>query len=139
MDLLPPVTWVPGSKSTYTRVRISGASSVLYRDRTRHRRGAAGCAAPVRPRPPLAFSGVEQSQLLGVLDSERFADMAPASIFATLLDEGLYHGSIRTMYRLLALHREVGERRRQRQHPVYVKPELLATAPNMVGLGTSRS
>ena len=105
---------------------------VLYRDRSRHRRDAAGCASPARPRPPLAFSGAEQSHLLGVLDSARFADMAPASIYATLLDEGLYHGSIRTMYRQLALHREVGERRRQRQHPVYVKPELLATAPNMV-------
>ena len=121
-----------------THIGVTGACEafalergVLYRGRASHRRGAAGCAAPVRPRPPLAFSGVEQSQLLGVLDSERFADMAPASIFATLLDEGLYHGSIRTMYRLLALHREVGERRRQRQHPVYVKPELLATAPNM--------
>ena len=105
---------------------------VLYRDRARHRRSTAGCVSPARPRPPLAFSGAEQDHLLGLLDSERFADMAPASIYATLLDEGLYHGSIRTMYRLLARHREVGERRRQRAHPVYAKPQLLATAPNVV-------
>jgi transposase InsO family protein len=105
---------------------------VLYRDRARHRRAAARCASPARPRPPLALSEAEQSQLLGLLDSERFADMAPAGVYATLLDEGRYHGSIRTMYRLRAASDEVGERRRQRQHPVYAKPELLATAPNVV-------
>src|ERR1019366_6475443 len=63
---------------------------------------------------------------------ERFADVAPATIFATLLDEGRYCGSIRTMYRLLAAHRQTGERRRQRVHPLYTKPELLATRPNEV-------
>ena len=52
---------------------------VLYRDRSRHCRDPAGCASPLRPRPPLAFSGVEPVYLLGVLDRERFADMAPAS------------------------------------------------------------
>lgn len=58
----------------------------------------------MRPRPPLALPIVEQEYLLGVLDSERFADTAPATIYATLLDEGHYHGSVRTMYRLLAAH-----------------------------------
>jgi putative transposase len=86
----------------------------------------------VRPRPPLAFSIAEQEYLLGVLDSERFADTAPATIYATLLDEGHYHGSVRTMYRLLAANSQVGERRRQRRHPVYTKPELLAIRPNEV-------
>ena len=85
-----------------------------------------------RPRPPLAFSIAEQDRLLGVLDSERFADTAPAAIYATLLDEGQYYGSVRTMYRLLAAQNQVGERRRQRRHPVYTKPELLAVRPNEV-------
>src|SRR3984957_19576571 len=67
-----------------------------------------------------------------LLDSERFADVAPAAVFATLLDEGRYHGSIRTMYRLLAAQSQVGERRRQRSHPLYAKPELLAIRPNEV-------
>jgi hypothetical protein len=67
-----------------------------------------------------------------ILDSERFADMAPASIYATLLDEGRYHGSVRTMYRVLAQEGQVGERRRQRVHPSYEKPELLATQPNEI-------
>jgi transposase InsO family protein len=104
----------------------------VYRDRAR-RRGFLSRGGPrVRTRPPLALCDAEQARLLGVLDSERFADMAPASVFATLLDEGCYHGSIRTMYRLLATHHQVGERRRQRRHPEYAKPQLLAVRPNEV-------
>src|SRR5271170_527064 len=89
-------------------------------------------APQVRPRPPLALSSAERDLLLGLLDSERFADVAPATVFATLLDEGRYHGSIRTMYRLLAAQHQTGERRRQRIHPLYAKPELLAIRPNEV-------
>ncbi len=70
--------------------------------------------------------------LLEVLDSERFADVAPPTVYATLLDEGRYYGSIRTMYRLLAARNQSGERRNQRVHPVYVKPELLAVRPREV-------
>jgi len=104
----------------------------VYRDRARHRVTGARRAPRARPRPPLALSSAEQDLLLGLLDSERFADMAPAAVFATLLDEGRYHGSIRTMYRLLAAQRQTGERRRQRIHPLYTKPELLAIRPNEV-------
>ena len=64
--------------------------------------------------------------------SERFADVAPATIFVTLLDAGRYCGSIRTMYRLGAAQNQTGERRRQRIHPLYTKPELLAIRPNEV-------
>jgi putative transposase len=74
----------------------------VYRDRARHRPGVRWCAPRARPRPPLALSGAEQEILLAVLDSERFVDTAPASVFATLLDEGHYYGSIRTMYRCRA-------------------------------------
>src|SRR5450759_490766 len=42
------------------------------------------------------------------------------------------HGSIRTMHRLLAARSQTGERRRQRVHPPYAKPELLAVRPNEV-------
>jgi len=80
-----------------------------------------------RPQPPLALTSAEQDALLRVLNSERFADMAPASIHATLFDEGRYLGSVRTMYRLLASCDAVRERRNQLTHPVYTKPELLAT------------
>src|SRR3972149_5964857 len=54
----------------------------------------------------------------------------PATGPPPLVDEGVYHCSIRTMYRILAEHGETRERRDQRTHPVYQKPELLATAPN---------
>jgi transposase InsO family protein len=57
---------------------------------------------------------------------------APAAVHATLLDEGSYLGSVRTMYRLLAANASSADRRRQRSHPIYAKPELLATAPNQV-------
>ena len=70
--------------------------------------------------------------MLATLDSERFADKAPAQVHAILLDEGRYLCSERTMYRILADHDQVRERRDQRRHPVYKKPELVATAPNQV-------
>jgi putative transposase len=106
----------------------------VYRDRARHHVTVSQRVARARPRPrpPLALSAAEQDVLLDLLNSERFADVAPAAVFATLLDEGRYHGSIRTMYRLLAARNQTGERRRQRVHPVYAKPELLAVQPAQV-------
>ena len=85
-----------------------------------------------RPRSSLALSEAEQMLVLQTLCSERFADTAPAAVHATLLDEGCYLGSVRTMYRLLAASDSSAERRRQRSHPAYAKPELLALAPNQV-------
>ena len=65
----------------------------VYRDRARRRGEPSRRVRGVRPRPPLTLSVAEQDLLLGLLTSERFADVAPATIFATLLDEGRYHGS----------------------------------------------
>jgi putative transposase len=70
--------------------------------------------------------------VLDVLHEDRFADRSPAAVYATLLDEKRYLCSPRTMYRILASGNEVRERRNQRRHPEYTKPELLATAPNQV-------
>ncbi len=67
-----------------------------------------------------------------MLDSERFCDLAPAQVWATLLDEGTYLCSVAVMYRLLRARAETRERRRQARHPATVKPELVATAPNQV-------
>ena len=86
----------------------------------------------VRVRPPLALDAQESTLLLDTLNSERFADTAPAAVHATLLDEGRYLGSVRTMYRLLNTQGGSCERRRQLTHPAYVKPELLASAPNQI-------
>lgn len=99
-----------------------------------HRRTLMGPPKPRAPRPcsPLALDANERHTLLATLNSERFADSAPATVHATLLDEGQYLGSVRTMYRLLASDGASRERRRQLTHPAYTKPELLAIAPNQV-------
>jgi putative transposase len=89
-------------------------------------------SAAERPRPPLALTREEEQHALAVLQSERFMDCSPYQVFATLLDEGVYLCSIRTFYRLLTRENAVRERRNQRQHPHYSKPELLAHAPNQV-------
>jgi len=91
-----------------------------------------GRAPRPRSRPPRALAAFERQRVLDLLREPRFADLAPAEVYATLLDEGVYRCSIRTMYRLLAEHGEVRERRDQLRHPVYQKPELLAQAPNQV-------
>jgi putative transposase len=87
---------------------------------------------PVPATHPRALSAAEGAAVLGALHSPRFRDRAPAEVVATLLDEGVYLASERTMYRLLAAAAEAGERRDQRVHPAYAKPELIATAPNEV-------
>jgi putative transposase len=68
--------------------------------------------------------------VIEVLDSDRFLDHSPAQVYATLLDEGTYLCSERTMYRVLNEGGGVRERRDQLIHPVYARPELLAERPN---------
>ena len=85
-----------------------------------------------RPKPARALSAAQQQAVLDLLHAPRFADQAPAEIYASLLDEGVYHCSIRTMYRMLDKNGELRERRKQLRHPVYRKPDLLAEAPNTV-------
>ncbi len=85
-----------------------------------------------RPESPRSLSSDERQEVLDILHTDRFVDKAPYEIYATLLDEGQYHCSIRTMYRILDENKEIKERRNQLSHPVYHKPELLATAPNQV-------
>jgi putative transposase len=108
-----------------------GQPRAVYYRRHRH--------SPPPPRParerrpqPRALSEAERSEVLGVLHAERFVDQAPASVYATLLDEGRYLCSVPTMYRLLRAEGEVHERRRQATHPATVKPELMATGPDQI-------
>ena len=105
------------------------------------RRGAGALVSPPPPEPtaaqaerapapqPRALSEVERKELHRVLDTEEFVDEAPATVYAKLLDEGVYLASVSTMYRVLRDHDEVRERRRQATHPAAMKPELLATRP----------
>lgn len=91
-----------------------------------------GNAADIAIRPPLALESAETQALLEILHSERFMDQTPYEVYATLLDEGRYLCSIRTMYRILARHGEVKERRAQVRRSHYQKPEILATTPNQI-------
>jgi len=105
----------------YRRHRVSPAPArrapaVAHRDR----------------RQPRALSPLERQRILDVLHSQRFVDLAPAEVWATLLDEGVYLGSQSTFYRLLRAASGTGERRRQATHPALVKPELVACRPNEV-------
>jgi transposase InsO family protein len=85
-----------------------------------------------RPQPPRTLTADERQRILAILNSERFADQAPGEIYATLIDEGTYLCSIRTMYRLLRANANIRERRAITRHANYKKPELLATGPNQV-------
>jgi putative transposase len=98
----------------------------------RHRKSP----APERPKrernpQPRALSVAERAQVRAVLNSPEHVDKAPATVYHELLDAGVYLASTSTMYRILREHNEVHERRRQATHPARVKPELVATQPNM--------
>ena len=114
---------------TSAACRSLGASRATH---YRKRRPSLPASAVPRLKPPRSLGKQERQQVLEVLDSAPFADKAPAEVYATLLDQGQYLCSIRTMYRVLDSRKEVRERRDQLRHPTYHKPQLLATAPNQL-------
>jgi putative transposase len=115
--------------STKQACALLGASrATLYR---RRRPARYGPSAP-RPSPPNKLTEQERQRVLTVLRSAVYCDLAPAQVWARLLDDGVYLCSISTMYRLLAVAGENRERRRQRTHPAKKKPELIARRPNEV-------
>ena len=97
---------------------------------TYYRRRRPARAVRPRRRSPRALGEAERTAVLEQLHTPRFVDLAPGEVYATLLDEGRYLCSERTMYRVLAAHAEVRERRAQLRHPSYAAPELLARRPN---------
>ena len=125
MDAAEDLGRVVGTAPACAALTVNRAS--LYR----RRRGPTETSRR-HPTPQRALSITERQVVCGVLHEERFVDKAPAQVYAILLDEHVYHCSIRTMYRILAAQEEVRERRNQLRHPNYQKPELLATAPNQV-------
>jgi putative transposase len=112
---------------------VPSSASLDETTTTAARSGAEPAAAPgSKMCSPRALSGEERERVIAVLDGERFCDLAPAEVYATLLDEGVYLCSERTMYRILKEHSQTRERRAQRRHPNYVAPELMATGPNQL-------
>jgi putative transposase len=107
-------------------------TALAFARATFYRRRSPKSPRPQRAPSPRALSPVEKQAVLDTLHEPRFADLAPAEVYATLLDEGRYLCSERTMYRILDENHEVRERRDQLRHPSYAKPELLATAPNQL-------
>ncbi len=114
------------------RLGIAPSCQALGLARATYYRGQQPSRPPRPRRVARALAAGEQQAVLDTLHGERFVDLAPAQVFGTLLDEGHYLCSERTMYRLLAAHHEVRERRDVVRHPAYAAPELLATGPNQL-------
>ncbi len=128
MSAVAPLAETVGVQAACVALAVPRAT--FYR---RRRQQSAGPQLSTRPRPPLALTPAERQEVLDVLHSERFVDRSPRQVWAALLDEDQRHiCSVRTMYRVLESEGELRERRRQRRHPNYTKPELLATGPNEV-------
>jgi len=111
---------------------VAACAALAVSRATFYRRQVSPTPRRSRPAPPRALPADERAQVLEVLNSQRFADKAPAQVYADLLDDEKYLCSVRTMYRILDASGEVRERRDQLRHAGYTKPELLATQPNQV-------
>jgi len=103
-------------------VGVKAACRALGESRARHYRRHRKSPMPPRPEKvptpqPRALSEVERKEIRRVLNSEKHIDEAPATVYAKLLDNGVYLGSVSTMYRVLQEHGEVGDRRRHATHP----------------------
>ncbi len=113
--------------STRTAARLTGVSRA-----TATRKLPAVLVPRVRVAPVNKLSVLERARILSVVNSPRFVELPPIQIFAQLLDEGVYLGSISTIYRVLTENAQVKERRRLARHPARAIPELVATAPGQV-------
>jgi putative transposase len=118
-------------------VGTSAALAAVGADRATWYRHHRKSPLPERPEQiatpqPRALTPVERKQIKALLESDEFVDEAPPTVYAKLLDQGIYLGSVSTMYRILHEHDEVRERRRQATHPAHKKPELIATQPNEI-------
>ncbi len=99
----------------------------------RHGKATEPFCGPRKPKTvPRALSPQERETVRATLYSERFADSSVREVHATLLEEGIYLASVRTMYRILGKDGATAERRDQLRHPSYAKPELLATGIQQV-------
>jgi len=85
-----------------------------------------------RPRSHRRIPDEQRQEVLAVMNSEEFADQPPAEVYGSLLSQGIYLASMRTMYRILAENEQSRERRNQRAPGTHATPRLTATGPNQV-------
>ena len=111
-------------------VLIGRARATHYR----HARGPMHGPRPARTAPDngQALSDTERQAVLTLINTQAYADLAIAQIWARELDEGRYLCSASTMYRIARDAGQSRERRRLATHPAKVKPELLADGPSQV-------
>lgn len=83
-------------------------------------------------RQPTQLSPSERAAIIDHATSREFVDKAPQQMFYALLERGVYLGSPRTIYRVLAAQQLVGDRRPYTTHPPRAIPHLHATAPGQV-------
>jgi len=132
LQLIPQVDSVRDQVGATAACRVLGVAHTTY---YRHKR--APQTEKIKPYqecrvPGRSLTQDEQQKVISDLNSDRFKDMAPPQVYSILLDEGVFHCSISTMYRLLRKRGEINERRKQRSHVPAQRPELLATGPNQV-------
>jgi putative transposase len=132
MDAVLHLSFTIGVESACDALAVPRASFYRRRPLLGPALSASLPAPPARSLPARALTVDERESVRALLNSERFQDCSPAAINATLLDEGQYLCSTRTMYRVLEEDGATRERRDQLVHPQYRKPELLATAPNQL-------
>lgn len=108
-----------GERAACATLRVSRATLA------RQRREPIACTAR-KYRSIRRLNESERTAILAAAHTDRFADFSVREIYATLLDEGQYLGSISSMYRVLRAAGETKERRALATHPARVKPELAA-------------
>ena len=96
-----------GTSKACDALDVSRAS--LYRQRNRQAEPARDAASKRSSSRALPES--EREQVRQTLYSERFMDKSPYQVYATLLDDGEYLCSVRTMYRILEENNASKERR----------------------------
>jgi putative transposase len=118
-------------------VPVRRACTLIGRARATHyRHQKPPVHGPARPRRApdngQALTDTECAQVLALINTPKYTDLAICQIWARELDEGNYWCSKSSMYRIAKAAGQTRERRRQATHPAKVKPELLAEGPSQV-------
>lgn len=125
MEATFPLVQVMGVRAACAAMGVPRAS--YYRARGEARSALHTVRRPRRS--PLALSELERQDVVDVLHSPEYVDVAPRTAYAMLLDAGIFLASVSTFYRILRACSGTRGRRDELAHPAYARPELLATRP----------